>query len=804
MGAYITRYRYLAHQERVENAIRVFRVRQTRERKFRRPDGKEFKLTDDDIHSIYDSEADVMADGYYTADERKVLEQSLPAEVEVASLKPMSWSQGELIGCGAFGKVYLGMNNETGGLMAVKRIPLLPSNMQSENEELVSDVEHEVAMLRHLNHPNIVRYIGTSRQPHCLDVFLEYVPGGSIAKLLKRFGRFSEGVTRVYTAQILAGVEYLHRHCIMHRDIKGANILVDKNGTCKVGDFGAARSIRNMRPDGPPSLRGTPYWMAPEVIMQTGHGRQADIWSLGCTVIEMLTGHPPWHRFKNASSALFHIATTSDLPRIPGDISTGAAGFIVACLQRDPARRLNATRLKRQAFIRVVPEAATETSLISPRSTGGASAGPHSARSASAVGAPPPAAAPQGSTTLKPPPQQRPGPRRGSMSARPSSAPHTGAPHTGTSVGRRLTARSPTAVLMPTPPPGQGETALRAASPRNVVAEASPAAPAKTGVELHRPRPPARPQKKRLPERPSSSRRAGITLGRRGRDVAIPIRDAGEGGRRVGAVASVPRDRTSSVASTSASDAPLLHPGAVAREERKRRRKNHPATGEMIRSYLIRREAKRQRKRPKRPASTKTSAPDRKHPASKPNNTKGNDTKGNNTKGSKRPSGWERMNAKSSAPGTAQGDAKTKRPSSSRSRQVSRDKRPASATRSSTRVSPGTLASKKSTGRGSKVRPVSAAAENRPTFSTRTSVSRSTALNRTATRRGGGTSGGSSSSSKGSRTKGKKGSKKRDAFHMYDTKPFARSSKEKKKRRSSSTSTSLLSRVSSKSTRRRS
>eukprot|EP00954_Amorphochlora_amoebiformis_P018002 1322993-Amorphochlora_amoeboformis.AAC.1 len=79
----------------------------------------------------------------------------------------------------------------------------------------------------------------------------------------------------------------------------------------QLSDFGAARSLRQIQvSDGPPSLRGTPYWMAPEVIKQTGHGRQADIWSLGCTVLEMLTGKPPWSHFKTADAALFHIAKT--------------------------------------------------------------------------------------------------------------------------------------------------------------------------------------------------------------------------------------------------------------------------------------------------------------------------------------------------------------------------------------------------------------------------------------------------------------------------------------------------------------
>mmetsp|Transcript_33023 Transcript_33023/g.56049 ORF Transcript_33023/g.56049 Transcript_33023/m.56049 type:complete len:716 (+) Transcript_33023:121-2268(+) len=241
----------------------------------------------------------------------------------------------------------MGMNLDTGGLMAVKEIPLLPdSNETGENDSLIHDVEQEVLLLRQLKHPNIVAYLGTGRAKDALFVYMEYVPGGSISKLLKRFGRFNEHLVRVYTRQILEGVECLHRYGIMHRDIKGANILVDKNGTCKVSDFGAARSLRQIRfSEGPPSLKGTPYWMAPEVIRQTGHGRQADIWSIGCTVIEMLTGRPPWNKFKEITAALYHIAHTDEMPDMPSYASAAASTLIHACLQREPRSRPNATHL---------------------------------------------------------------------------------------------------------------------------------------------------------------------------------------------------------------------------------------------------------------------------------------------------------------------------------------------------------------------------------------------------------------------------------------------------------------------------
>ncbi|XP_076938750.1 mitogen-activated protein kinase kinase kinase 3-like [Bidens hawaiensis] len=147
------------------------------------------------------------------------------------------WRRGELIGCGAFGHVYMGMNLDSGELLAVKQ-----------------------------------RYLGTVREEDTLNILLEFVPGGSISSLLGKFGPFPEAVIRMYTKQLLLGLDYLHKNGIMHRDIKGANILVDNKGCIKLADFGASKQVVELaNGSGAKSMKGTPYWMAPEVILQTGH-----------------------------------------------------------------------------------------------------------------------------------------------------------------------------------------------------------------------------------------------------------------------------------------------------------------------------------------------------------------------------------------------------------------------------------------------------------------------------------------------------------------------------------------------------
>ncbi|GLC48811.1 hypothetical protein PLESTB_000151300 [Pleodorina starrii] len=274
-----------------------------------------------------------------------------------------SWQKGRQIGQGAFGTVYLALVHATGQEIAVKQVSLprdAANNGKVANH--IRTLESEVNLLRRLRHENIVRYLGTERTEDCLNIFLEYVSGGPISNKLAEFGPLREETIRVYTKQILRGLEYLHQSKVMHRDIKGANILVDTNGVVKLADFGASRQIEELATigDGSRSIRGTANWMAPEVIKQSGHGRAADIWSLGCVVVEMATGRPPWFNFSDPYAVMYHVASTRDLPAMPDWLSPHARDFIALCFNRVPRERPNATRLLQHPWLQsvVVPRAA--------------------------------------------------------------------------------------------------------------------------------------------------------------------------------------------------------------------------------------------------------------------------------------------------------------------------------------------------------------------------------------------------------------------------------------------------------------
>ncbi|KAL9266244.1 Mitogen-activated protein kinase kinase kinase NPK1-like protein [Drosera capensis] len=266
---------------------------------------------------------------------------------------PIRWRKGELIGCGAFGRVYMGMNLDSGELLAVKQVSIAANCASKERTQAhVRELEEEVKLLKNLSHPNIVRYLGTAREEEALNILLEFVPGGSISSLLGKFGSFPESVIRMYTKQLLLGLEYLHKNGIMHRDIKGANILVDNKGCIKLADFGASKKVVELATmTGAKSMKGTPYWMAPEVILQTGHSFSADIWSVGCTVIEMATGKPPWSQQYQEVAALFHIGTTKSHPPIPEHLSADAKDFLLKCLQKEPNLRASAGDLLQHPFV---------------------------------------------------------------------------------------------------------------------------------------------------------------------------------------------------------------------------------------------------------------------------------------------------------------------------------------------------------------------------------------------------------------------------------------------------------------------
>ncbi|KAE9612891.1 putative mitogen-activated protein kinase kinase kinase STE-STE11 family [Lupinus albus] len=267
--------------------------------------------------------------------------------------RPLKWKKGRFLGRGTFGQVFVGFNSGSGLMCAMKEVTLCPDDPKSM--ESAKQLHQEVVLLSNLRHPNIVRFYGSEMVGDKLYIYLEYAAGGSIYTLLQQYGQLGESAIRSYTGQILSGLAYLHAKCIVHRDIKGANILVDPNGTVKLADFGMAKYVKCWEISRHPrqfSLKGSPHWMAPEIIINpSGCNLSADIWSLGCTILEMATTKPPWSQYERAA-ALFKLGNTEEIPQVPDYLSKEAKDFVKLCLQRDPQCRPSAAQLLLHPFIK--------------------------------------------------------------------------------------------------------------------------------------------------------------------------------------------------------------------------------------------------------------------------------------------------------------------------------------------------------------------------------------------------------------------------------------------------------------------
>ncbi len=271
------------------------------------------------------------------------------------------WMKGALIGQGSFGSVYLALHAVTGELLAVKQVetPSPGANSQSDSRKksMIDALKREISLLRDLRHANIVQYLGCGSSAEYLNIFLEYVPGGSVQTMLNSYGALPEPLVRSFVRQILNGLSYLHNRDIIHRDIKGANILVDNKGTIKISDFGISKkleatNILNGANNNKhrPSLQGSVFWMAPEVVKQTSYTRKADIWSLGCLVVEMMTGQHPFPDCTQLQ-AIFKIGGAKATPTIPEHASDEAKQFLAQTFEIDHNKRPSADDLMLSPFL---------------------------------------------------------------------------------------------------------------------------------------------------------------------------------------------------------------------------------------------------------------------------------------------------------------------------------------------------------------------------------------------------------------------------------------------------------------------
>ena len=310
---------------------------------------------------------------------RKLLTKGRVEKKQV-SVVDGKYKLGSSLGKGGFGVVYEALNVETGDFVAVKQM-----SIHDMKQDEVDEIMSEITLLRNLDHPNIVQYIDNVKQDGYLHIVLEYMENGSLSQIVKKFGVFSEAVAMAYIKQVLDGLAYLHAQGVIHRDIKGANILTTKDGLVKLADFGVAIKLGE-NDESEASVVGTPYWMAPEIIEMSGQSSACDIWSVGCVVVELLTSAPPYFDLA-PMAALFRIVTDPH-PPLPERVSSMLRDFLLKCFLKEPKMRGSAVKLLRHSWIRQASRPGGKVDR--PARRGGAEQQAHSRRpaaSSSAAGA---------------------------------------------------------------------------------------------------------------------------------------------------------------------------------------------------------------------------------------------------------------------------------------------------------------------------------------------------------------------------------------------------------------------------------
>ncbi|RWS31878.1 serine/threonine protein kinase TAO1-like protein [Leptotrombidium deliense] len=249
------------------------------------------------------------------------------------------------IGHGSFGAVYYAKYQDTNEVVAIKKM----SFTGKQSAEKWQDIIKEVKFLVNLNHRNCIEYKGCYLKDHTAWLVMEYCLGSASDIIEVHKKPLKENEIAAICGDALTGLEYLHSLGRIHRDVKAGNILLTENGTVKLADFGSASMSCPAN-----SFVGTPYWMAPEVILAMDEGQydgKVDVWSLGITCIELAERKPPYFNM-NAMSALYHIAQ-NESPNLTSQTewSDLFRNFVDSCLQKSPYERPNSSQLLRHGFI---------------------------------------------------------------------------------------------------------------------------------------------------------------------------------------------------------------------------------------------------------------------------------------------------------------------------------------------------------------------------------------------------------------------------------------------------------------------
>jgi hypothetical protein len=261
-----------------------------------------------------------------------------PLEYDYKPL-PGNYEIFNMIDVGKFGNVYLCQDKPSQALMAVKQVHYNPNSEKSK--KLFASLMNEVEILKFARHPHIVRYYGFNSGRGTFNIFMEYVEGGSMRRYIEVKGPLSNDETIESLAHILLGLSYLHRNFIIHRDLKGANVLRSADGILKLADFGYSKKFEEENEENKmSSFVGTLCWMCPEIIKGKGYDNKCDVWALAATCYEFLTGNPPYFDLE-PYSVMKKIVTTPmrENLKFGKEISDELKKLMLRCFEMDSSLR---------------------------------------------------------------------------------------------------------------------------------------------------------------------------------------------------------------------------------------------------------------------------------------------------------------------------------------------------------------------------------------------------------------------------------------------------------------------------------
>lgn len=252
------------------------------------------------------------------------------------------------IGEGSFGKALLVRHKETQELRVIKQVDLSQQSDVIQEQSL-----QESRLLSELSHPNIIRFYDSFLEGDVLCTVMEYAAGGDIASKIKEANglHFSEYTIISWFAQMCLGLQYIHSHRILHRDIKSQNIILDAEGNVKIGDFGTAKCLEETG-EFAETVVGSPFYLSPEICQGVPYNAKTDIWSLGCVLYELCTLVPAFSG--ECIGGIVMKILRSEQPPIPGEYSSDLSNLVDSMLQKNPGRRPTITQILSLSFLKPV------------------------------------------------------------------------------------------------------------------------------------------------------------------------------------------------------------------------------------------------------------------------------------------------------------------------------------------------------------------------------------------------------------------------------------------------------------------